>query len=52
MSSKNDGSGSGVDTQCSDKLNKPTDLVGFPVFPPGTKSLLAKNLTREIWEKY
>jgi len=27
-------------------------LTGFPVFPPGTKSLLSKNLTRDIWEHY
>lgn len=22
---------------------------GFPVFPPGTKSLLSKHLSREVW---
>ena len=29
-----------------------TDLTGFPIFPAGTKSLLSKYLTREIWNKY
>ena len=27
------------------------ELVGFPKFPAGTKSLLSKYLTKEIWEK-
>ena len=26
------------------------ELNGFPVFPAGTKSLLSKCLTREIWD--
>lgn len=26
------------------------DLKGFPIFPDGTKSLLSKYLTREIFE--
>jgi len=25
-------------------------LIGFPIFPEGTKSLLSKHLTKEIWE--
>lgn len=29
----------------------PDDLTGFPIFPPGTKSLLSKYLTKEIWLK-
>ena len=33
-------------------LKKPEDLVGYPTFPVGTKSLLAKYLTPQIWEKY
>lgn len=28
------------------------DLKGFPVFPPGTKSLLCKYLTPQVYEKY
>jgi hypothetical protein len=27
-------------------------LTGFPTFPPGTKSLLSKFLTKDIWNKY
>lgn len=27
-------------------------MTGFPVFPAGTKSLLSKHLTRELWAKY
>jgi hypothetical protein len=27
-------------------------LSGLPVFPPGTKSLLSKNLSRDVWDAY
>ena len=27
-------------------------MTGFPVFPPGNPCLIAKYLTREIWDKY
>jgi len=27
------------------------ELVAFPKFPAGTKSLLSKNLSKEIWGK-
>ena len=27
------------------------DLKGYPVFPDGTKSLLSKYLSRDVWEK-
>lgn len=37
---------------CSNKLKKPEDLTGFPTFPAGTKSLVSKYLTRDIWNKY
>jgi hypothetical protein len=37
---------------CGSHLTGPEDLTGFPVFPPGTKSLLSKLLTRDIWQKY
>jgi hypothetical protein len=30
-------------------LKTHNDLYGFPVFPPGTKSLLSKYLTRDVW---
>lgn len=37
-------------TQCGSKLVSPADLKGKNlVFPPGTKSLLSKNLTKELW---
>jgi len=32
-------------------LKSPEDLTGFPVFPDGTKSLLSKNLTRDVWNQ-
>jgi arginine kinase len=32
-------------------LKKPEDITGFPVFPEGTKSLLSKCLTRDVWNK-
>jgi len=28
-----------------------SELKAFPAFPPGTKSLLAKHLTREVWDQ-
>ena len=28
------------------------DLTGFPTFPAGTKSLLSKHLSKDIWVKY
>jgi hypothetical protein len=37
---------------CGSNLKKPEELTGFPTFPPGTKSSLMKNLSREIWTKY
>jgi hypothetical protein len=33
-------------------LKKPEDITGFPEFPAGTKSLLCKYLTKEVYEKY
>ncbi len=33
-------------------MKKPEDLTGFPTFPAGTKSLLSKYLTRDIWNQY
>ena len=32
-------------------LAKPEDIVNFPTFPEGTKSLLSKYLTRQIWNQ-
>ena len=39
------------ETKCGPHLKKPTDIGGFPVFPPGTTSLLSKCLTRDIWDQ-
>jgi hypothetical protein len=38
------------DVECGSRLTKYKHLSGFPQFPPGTKSLLSKYLTKEIWE--
>ena len=38
------------DVQVGPKLKKAEDLSGFPVFDPNVSSLLAKNLTRQVWE--
>ena len=32
-------------------LKKPEDITGLPVFPAGTTSLLAKNLSPEVWNE-
>jgi creatine kinase/arginine kinase len=32
-------------------MKSPEDLIGYPTFPEGTKSLLKKHLTREIWNE-
>ena len=34
------------------QLKTADDIVSFPLFPHGTKSLLMKNLTPQIWENY
>ncbi len=31
-------------------LKNPEDLNGYPVFPEGTKSLLSKHLTKDVWK--
>lgn len=40
------------DQKVGNHLKSWKELEGFPVFPEGTKSLLKKNLTKEIWDKY
>jgi len=42
------GSGAG---EVGSHLDSPEDVVDFPVFPEGTKSLLSKFLTEEIWNE-
>jgi hypothetical protein len=32
-------------------LKEAADLSGFPIFPPGTSSLLSKHLTRDLFQK-
>ena len=39
------------DILVSNKLKSHVELVGYPIFPEGTKSLLHKYLTKEIWEQ-
>jgi hypothetical protein len=41
--------GSEEEVKCGPHLTSPDMLTGFPVFPEGTKSLLSKNLSRDIW---
>jgi hypothetical protein len=41
---------SGADVQTGSHLKKQEDLAGFPVFAPEVKSLLSKNLTKELWD--
>jgi hypothetical protein len=40
------------ETQCGPHIKKHEDIVGFPKFPAGTKSLLMKHLTPDLWQKY
>jgi hypothetical protein len=39
------------DVKTGSHLKKIEELNGFPVFPDGTKSLLKKYLTRDIWNE-
>ena len=41
----------GPRTKVGSHLHKPEDIVDYPEFPEGTKSLLAKNLTPAIWNQ-
>jgi len=38
-------------TMCGSHLESPEDIKGLPHFPTGTKSLLSKCLTPDIWEQ-
>merc|ERR1711990_1120752 len=38
-------------TMVGSHLNSPDDITGLPYFPTGTKSLLSKCLTKDIWEQ-
>jgi len=39
-------------THCGPWLKTAEDLVDFPKFPEGTKSLLFKHLSKEVWDEY
>ena len=41
----------GPTTLVGTQLTKPEDVVEFPQFPDGTKSLLKKHLTRKVWDE-
>ncbi|XP_028407759.1 arginine kinase-like [Dendronephthya gigantea] len=43
---------SGKDVKCGSHLKSIDELTGYPLFPTGTKSLMARFNTREIWKKY
>ena len=38
-----------VDLKVGSFLKNADELTGFPIFPDGTKSLLFKFLTKDIW---
>jgi hypothetical protein len=40
-----------VDVKVGAHLKEPSELKGFPIFPDGTKSLLKKYLTKDIWNE-
>ncbi len=42
---------SSADVQVGAHLKKAEELTGFPVFPAGTKSLVSKHCTRDVWEQ-
>ena len=39
------------DVKCGSDLESSDALVGYPVFPEGTKSLVSRFNTREVWEQ-
>ncbi len=41
----------GKTTAVGTHLTKPEDVENFPVFPEGTKSLLSKHLSKQIWHQ-
>lgn len=43
---------SGADVKCGSHLKSSDELTGMPIFPAGTKSLLSKHLTRDVFNKY
>ena len=47
-----DQQGQQKDITCSSQLESPESLTGFPVFPEGTKSSVARFNTCEIWDQF
>ena len=39
------------EVKCGPHLTKEEMLTGYPIFPEGTKSLLCKNLSKELWNE-
>jgi len=39
-------------TECGQHLKSPEDLVNMPTFPEGTKSSVARFVTKDIWNEY
>ncbi len=44
-------SNTSVDVICGSQLNSVDDLIGFPVFPEGNKSSVARFNTHKIWDE-
>ena len=42
----------GADVKCGSHLKSIDELTGYPLFPEGTKSLVSRFNTREVWKKY
>ena len=38
--------------QCGTHLKKPEQITGPPVWPEGTKSLVSKYVTKDLYNKY
>ena len=43
---------SGEDVKCGSHLKIVDELTGYPLFPEGTKSSVARFNTRKMWKKY
>ena len=41
----------GKSTLVGTELTKPEDIIDFPVFPEGTKSLVCKHLSKQVWHQ-
>jgi len=41
-----------IEVKAGPHLKAPEDITGFVKFPEGTKSLLSKHLTKQVFDKY